>query len=375
MEQLDAVLIWILYEILFFNILVLPLLFYYLWGKYSTTLSLLKKKNFCVYLILITAFCVLDKSSGDYFHYLDIIKDLSDSPTLTTHLEPFYVWLISVTHGNYLLFRIIVWGFSTFSIMLLIKHFFLDYNFTYIFFILYVLLFFSYTRAFLSISIFFLGYSFLIKPYRELKPLSMFCGLALMLIASLFLHKGTIILLVLFPFSFLKISKKFFFLLIFLFPFFVYYIDAFIATLFTNIELVGGNYLLSDKTEVIGSLGTMIFLVFYFVSVLLLLSRIFSLVTLKKSRIAVPVYVERMYTFTIIILYVAFVLSFLSYGHAAVSYRLRNMAFIPLFLIISYFENCKEFGKKRVALALFLIIIVDNCYLGYMYYLKSVLGL
>ena len=156
MEQLDAVLIWILYEILFFNILVLPLLFYYLWGKYSTTLSLLKKKNFCVYLILITAFCVLDKSSGDYFHYLDIIKDLSDSPTLTTHLEPFYVWLISVTHGNYLLFRIIVWGFSTFSIMLLIKHFSLDYNFTYIFFILYVLLFFSYTRAFLSISIFFL---------------------------------------------------------------------------------------------------------------------------------------------------------------------------------------------------------------------------
>ena len=340
--------------------------------RYNRNVFFIQKDNFVFYWLILTGFCVFDKSSGDYFHYLDIVQDLSQSRFLESHLEDFYIELIKIIKGNYFLFRIIVWGGAVINVFLIIRRLEINRNIAYILFMLYALLFFSYTRAFLGVSFFFLGYTFLIKPNKKYRIYSICLGF-LIILCSLFLHKSIVMLCVLLPFSFFEMTKKKCLCLLLLFPIVIYNIDKFIAILFTSIEIRGGSYLLAEKTSS-GSIGGDIYFFFYILSIFFLLIRIFNILSISKRK-NIPFSIRRIYSFSICIFYASFLLSFLSFGHAAVSYRLRNMGFIPLAFVISYFVIYEEIKYKYLVVSLFLILIADNCYLGYMYYLKSVLGL
>lgn len=95
MNELESVLLWVLFEILLFNISVLPILLFFLLKRYNRNVFFIQKDNFVFYWLILTGFCVFDKSSGDYFHYLDIVQDLSQSRFLESHLEDFYIELFS----------------------------------------------------------------------------------------------------------------------------------------------------------------------------------------------------------------------------------------------------------------------------------------
>lgn len=363
--------IWVLFELLIYLICILPLFtnISYRRDIGCWKISQLKlKQAYTLYVFYIIIFCVFDKADGDFFHYKEQVAYLYKSPGLATGLEEIYVWLISKVGFSYYLFRLVVWGSAVIILTRFLKHIQLNNTVTIWCFLLFALVNFSYARVSLGLIICFYGYILL---YEKKHKLSTIYGLTLMLI-SLYFHKTIFILFFLCVLStFVKISKKTIFIAIILFPVLVFLMNYYVSDIFYYLEegSTEARYL-SAENEGKGLAAKMLDYLRFIPIIIILLLYLKQL--LKYPRLY-PSYIERLFVLIVLILYLSSVLSFLNIGSAAISYRIRNMALLPVSILIGYYMNNHSLKGMQI-IVLILSAISNIFYFLYMIYLKN-LGL
>ncbi len=105
--------------------------------------------NYFLLWLFLTCFCTWFAVGADYTSYQEALH-------FSTHVEPFYVSLYNIVGGNYILWRMIVWGIANIFTVLTIKRMGDDVNlFTILFILLPLLGFYYVTRNVLGLSILF----------------------------------------------------------------------------------------------------------------------------------------------------------------------------------------------------------------------------
>lgn len=359
---------WVIFDIILFLLMLVPLCLSI--NLHKNVPFVLPLKNYHLFFIVgILVYCLFDKASGDYYHYEEIIKEMSSQRTITTHLEYVYVLIAQFIQFNYFLFRLIVWGTASSLFSICIKQTALRSDLVYILFILCSIPIFSYARVSLGICLFLLGYILIVKTDQHKALIIRIIIGALLILSSIFFHKSLFVLILLFPFSFIKLTPKVLLASILLFPIFVRLTNILAGDLLmANIELAGMNYLNQEKME--QGWGMAIYNMLINSGLLVLSARIIYNFSFKKKEL--PSYIYKMYTFTYLIFYTSLVLSYLEIGHNAISYRIKNMIFYFLPFIFAYYTTHIEKNKKLLLTSYMLIFIGNLYYLIYMYYWKYI---
>lgn len=212
------------------NILIILLLFVLFIGSYHYPYNMTANKRFVIK-TLIFIFFIFSYWGGDWFHYYEAIIEMklygSNFELLTGYesLELPYWYIARFVNYNYILFRIVVWGSIFILVIKTQKRLELDNNIFLISFVFISMLLLSYARVSLAMALAFYGYSFIIKPNKNIKLNSYFFGL-LIILSSFFFHKSAIFLLVILPLSLIKLSKKTIFLSFMLFPILIFIIKT-----------------------------------------------------------------------------------------------------------------------------------------------------
>lgn len=189
--------LWTIIDILVYNILAIKSLIFL-----RSNRTEFRGKAILWFLILFL--CVFSAYSGDWIHYSERLEYYHAHDF--NALEMIYGDIMDISGSNYLLFRLIVWGSGLLVLKLLFDRLKLGTSMIMSFFIVWGLLFYAYPRVSLALSLFFYGYSFLVKPIK-LKFISYILGIALIGF-SIYFHKSIIELVVLAPFSFIKLNKR-----------------------------------------------------------------------------------------------------------------------------------------------------------------------
>ena len=171
------------------NILLFLLLFFL--TKPSINRGGLHSSRIYLVYFLIFVFCLFSFWGADWFHYLNLFQKLKISPLKSTHLEPFYVWLINIT-PNYLIFRLLIWGGSLVLLMRTLRTLDIDAGVSLCFFVAGSLIWFSYSRATLAMSLMFWGAA-MITQERNSNRLPLIITGVIGLVLSIFLHKSAVL--------------------------------------------------------------------------------------------------------------------------------------------------------------------------------------
>ena len=150
----------------------------------------LKKRSRYLGILLMVVFCLFPFWAGDYFHSIEsytLIKQGGYS-----RFEDVYVWIIENIAPSYHFFRLVVWGSGLTLLFLAYKRIGHNFDMSLFFFGALYLPLFSYARASLAMSIIIFGITFLCKPVRNLKILSIALG-ATIVLCSFFFHRTAVV--------------------------------------------------------------------------------------------------------------------------------------------------------------------------------------
>lgn len=174
----------------------------------------LSKRNKLFRNLFLLLFVVFAFWAGDFYHTYD------DYPILlkgaSTHYEDIYNWIASNFQFSYWTFRAIVWGTGLFFLSKIFSFFPISNNLQWHTFSIFGLIWFSYARVSLAISLIFLGFSFLFGHSKS-KNTYHILGLFFIFI-SFYFHKSALfgIGIVILTLLSQKFSNKKFILFIFL---------------------------------------------------------------------------------------------------------------------------------------------------------------
>lgn len=141
---------------------------------------------------------------GDFYHYADAVQNQKSFHE--SSMEVFFDNLATFVGGNYLLWRLVVWGGALLLMLLTIKRLGIEKNFAFfVFFILYINIF-NYSRASLAMSVYFLGLSLIIKN-DNVKLLSFVIG-CFLIWSCQFFHKSASVLVFCTIFAFVPLNKR-----------------------------------------------------------------------------------------------------------------------------------------------------------------------
>lgn len=141
-------------------------------------------------LLGIVLFSVFSFWGVDWFNYYDLFKYVKTTPYASSHLEPFYVWAIDNLCSNYLIFRVFIWGLAVVLLLRMLIVLQLDQASFFFFFVPGFLIWFSYSRVSLAMSLLFYGCALVLK---ERKSLFSFAVGFVALFLSIYLHKSAVI--------------------------------------------------------------------------------------------------------------------------------------------------------------------------------------
>lgn len=206
-------------QLIAFNILFFAILIIFLWTQRQYQSRIQSKYNTLIG-ILIILFCVFAFYDSDWFSYLAIFKNYdyfsTDSFEFTfehlfakegnSHMETIYNLFVNFSYGNYLVFRLYIWGLACVLLAFTAKRLEVGTSAFYIIFSTCFLLVFCYGRVSLAYSLAFLGFSFIVKPTSR-RLFSMIIGFFLMLISMVF-HKTALFMIPVIFLSLLPFNKK-----------------------------------------------------------------------------------------------------------------------------------------------------------------------
>lgn len=312
----------------------------------------------------ILLFCIYNKTEGDYFHYKGLVEMLSAYPNSRTHLEYPYRWLISILGNNYFLFRLSVWGLAFLFLLKILSLNKLKNNIGLFSFILIGLIAFAYVRASVGITMFYLGYTLLYKEDR--KFFDVFGGVIL-IGTSYFFHSSIVLLIVIAVGLFIVRMNKYTIILSFLaLPFIVALLNAQISSFFsenTDVEYF------AKKNLGLGIAAK--FQLILFLTGVGLYSWSWYRQN-RRNKKKVPMLQRKYLAFVFVLFYISMTLSFIDNGVSDLITRSREMAYVPLALLVGYSIEQNGVILPRMRLGLLLIMMSDFCYFVYMFYLKSI---
>ena len=185
---------WILGGSMYF--LILALYYKRAFSRYNSFHGYPKEHTFVLFVFI---YCLLALYCGDWLHMQTIVKMIvGEEYREGFGVERVYHFLANVLNGNYLLFRSIVWGTGLICMMLSFKKSDLDpYSCLFFLFGIYITSF-AYSRAGVALAVFYCGLVFVFRNKHERNNSLLAVGLAMM-VASTFLHRSMLPLVVLTP--------------------------------------------------------------------------------------------------------------------------------------------------------------------------------
>lgn len=172
------------------NIILIILLLLLAWPSLSRNDMPPSFKNAIRFLILL--FCLYSFWGADWFHYQYLFGLLKNNPIRSSHLEPFYIWLIKNITPNYFIFRLVIWGGALAFLYWTIRVLDLDTGATQFFFVAGFLIWFSYSRATLAMSIMFFSAVIISQESCKYRFSHLLLG-SIGLLISIFLHKSAVL--------------------------------------------------------------------------------------------------------------------------------------------------------------------------------------
>lgn len=156
---------------------------------------IIKPKQKIMSIILILFIYLFSFYALDYLGYMIMVENYS------SHFEDIYLDIIDMVSGDYLLFRLIVFGSAYLLTLFAFKRLDKEFDLTFLVFVMTSVTVLAYGRFTLALALSFWGYSFIVKTFRP-RILSIAMGIALM-IFSLRFHNSVLILMPLYAASLL----------------------------------------------------------------------------------------------------------------------------------------------------------------------------
>lgn len=324
-----------------------------------------------LYWSFILFFCVFAGWDTDYEHYYIIFNNIITDPisAFTTHLEIVYVWIINnLSFGEYSLFRLLIWGSAIFVLRLILKRLYIDDKLSVCVFLMFNLLYFSYARVSLSIVIFLFG--FLLLYQNRGLHCNKIIGFIL-IIASLFFHKSTIFLLLLFPFSAINITKKKIILIILVTPVAYFIINHMLTTYIGLYDSSEGDIFKIQSAAVgyannfdMTSGGSIIGMLITFMEYAAVCYALFVLWKYFQKESHYIKVVRYVYNLVIMIFYLSLILTFCNMGYIVIR-RIILLTYLPLFICLSYYF---KYNFRRKEFVFFSILSFSFSFLKICYY-------
>lgn len=143
----------------------------------------------------------------DWFHYLDFFESISITGE-NDYMEEVYVFIIYYLSPHYLFFRLWVWGLATFFLILTLKKTNVNLTVALFFFTTTWLLWFSYARVSLAMSITYFGASLIISESNKTNKTQILCGFILIFLSIVF-HKSSVFGVIVVLISYIFYNKRF----------------------------------------------------------------------------------------------------------------------------------------------------------------------
>lgn len=315
-----------------------------------------------LFLFGVAIFAITCFINGDFYNYQEMVHDYDFSIYATNHAEPVYGYIIRFIDRNYLLFRIIVWGGGMFILTKTISCLGLDdYKVMYYLMTSYILTF-SYARATLAFSIYFLGLALVCKPIKK-TLVSRLIGLVL-IAASYFFHHSMIIAIVITPILILPFDRITIILGVFLIPvIFSLFSNVFNSVLSSgefldNEELVDQiAYYAERTTEAINWKGRIYewsnYASFFLPLIIVTYNGYF------RKNGAFPFYIEVFYKIAFSLTLIAVMFLFLDIDGKVFFYRILFMTFIPLSIVVYYTAEKQVISRKSYLFLLYVGLVAQ----------------
>lgn len=298
------------------------------------------------FVVLVYVYCLLAFYCGDWAHLQTIVQDSVGSFYQEGQgLEWIYHFLANALGGNYLMFRVIVWGIGLICMFQSFKKSDLDpYRSLFFLFGIYISAF-AYSRAGCALALFYFGFVLLFQDRDKRSKIDILLGIGL-IFASAFSHRSLLALVILTPLALFPIKRKTMplsIILIILIGFFWRLVLARTMNILMGseeymhrIELYEG---INGGDMYVGGLSGFFFLWY---KAIVHVPFWFCVVCLYKeiSKGRVPFHIQAVFRFSIF-LYFFSMMMLVMYGPAsAFYYRYEGMLYIPITIMISYlFQN------------------------------------
>lgn len=157
--------------------------------RYPYTLTRQKSK---LTIILMGAFCLFSFWGADWFGYLQYYIWAKGEGIEHVPMEEVYLWLLENV-SSYIMFRLVVWGSALIALLITIKNLKIQSDLFLCFFSLISLIWFSYARASLAMSLMFCGVSFMgLSGTYATRKFRYILGICL-IAASFYCHKSSLL--------------------------------------------------------------------------------------------------------------------------------------------------------------------------------------
>ena len=330
-------------------------------------LSLGKRKNlsFNAVFVLIFIFCLFPYWSGDYFHFKDSVE--MAKKMIITNIdvpeEPIYISLANLLHGNYFIFRFILWGGGLVLICNSLKNLKLLNKNSLCIFACVSLLMYSYARAYIALSFLMWGVSYFYSSSK--KQIIKWLLLLITCAISIYFHRSAIIpVLFVIINVFLKPTNRnllifaivFSLLLLSLRQYINAWIDSYTALYESDLD-IGMNrayeYIAAEK-EIVWSPSYILNFILTYAPLL------YGFVFFVKNHVSEQrVSHKPIDEFVNIYIYIAmasFAILLIGIGSWAIFYRVANMVFIPLAFILAFNYNNGTYIKQTKVILTMLFV-------------------
>lgn len=355
---------YILFDIVLWNLLYLTI-FYCIVKNNNKGLPVNYRshKIYSGFFLWFVVLAVFAYHTGDFDNYREIVTGVY-SHNAYSHVEPVYLWLIQIVHGNYYLWRTILWGIALLFWYKSFQKLHTDNYITLLFFCGVLLPRVVEGRYFLGLSVYL--YGFILLSSR--KFIHTLWG-TICVLSSVFLHKSLALLILLIPFSFFRLNKIRVFLIIAIFPLLLLIFNNSVGNILyaigmeTEGEGLGFEGYLFGEGYTIKSKGAILDLFLFSVSFFALM--LWSLWRYRhdNNKSQAISSASRLTTLSFLIFYVAALINFSVLDSQTMARRFFMMAPYPLILIVSNGFK-QKYLKNRIFKASFVF-----CFLWQNFYM------
>lgn len=297
-------------------------------------------------------FCLYAFWDTDYFSFARVFYE-----GLANFRDPIYYYISKISFCSYIIFRLWIWGISILLVRDTAKRFNLEQNnFCYVFTIFFLLTF-SYARVSLGMALYFWGLSFLL--IKDDVFFNRFLKIIVSFIFAYWAHRSMLVLVLLTPLAFIKLTKKKIIFLVILLPLIVLGIRIVLGNIIAGTLLSGENEFTHSALGYAQSaikvsfnwkwrlITTLRYWSFYIALIYILYVFFFK----NKWEYSSPE-IQSLLTFTLFLVIIAVTILIIAgnkmLGLWVVGYRYLYMAGIPISLIISHLYQSDILQEKEL---------------------------